>query len=667
MSTGIRVNELKLAGTAGTDKVYGASFRTGPGEGFRPLSVIAGAFSTGKTTIVDYIRYCLGDDEHPQHPEVVAAVRSALLEVELNGILNVIERATGGSPSKFASVWHKGFADLRHDGEHRIAAEPPSDPDGLSQFILASCDLSGIELPEAPTQEESRTHMLSIRDMFRVMFVPNERLDNRNLVFEQSNFMVRQKFLQSIDVMFDVHDNQSALLAQRLKNANQAVRAAQRTADGLRDVADQDHPRGPLLLQADLDEAKAAIIDLQAQIVALDTQQRSTEQASVSLRTTLVEAQKRAADTRIRVRNRESLLDRLHALRAQYADDKRKLNFLKDAERLFNPLQVVICPACMTRLVEEPNVLDGTCSLCKNPFPPNQTHGAEGEEGDGADAIAASVVVIEREIRALTRRLDSLNEYVERLEAHAVVLRDEADEAARQANEAASALDQVSNSPAPWLAIRDGLTGRLSDARLAAQAATAGVLAWARVETAQAEYERRVVEARRISEQRRTVKAEASRNTVVRDLSRRFGEILHDFEYPKLENPFIDNNLVPHVRNQPYTAASSGGMVLIGLAWNLALWEIAYEQDAAAPGLLVIDSPHKNLGYRADDAEFADAKLVENFYKHAYTWLQGEGAGAQLIVVDNSPPDVVALEDIVVRYSGRVDVHPYGLIDDATA
>jgi hypothetical protein len=92
------------------------------------------------------------------------------------------------------------------------------------------------------------------------------------------------------------------------------------------------------------------------------------------------------------VRNRESLLDRLQALRAQYADDKRKLNFLKDAERLFNPLHVTVCPACLTRLVEEPHVLDGTCSLCDSPFP--------AASAADEDATGTSVAVLERELRA---------------------------------------------------------------------------------------------------------------------------------------------------------------------------------------------------------------------------------------------------------------------------
>lgn len=98
------------------------------------------------------------------------------------------------------------------------------------------------------------------------------------------------------------------------------------------------------------------------------------------------------------------------------------------------------------------------------------------------------------------------------------------------------------------------------------------------------------------------------------------------------------------------------------------MWEIAHETSAAAPGLLVIDSPQKNLGHNsgANDTDFADATLVENFYMHAKSWLATEGTGAQLIVIDNSPPDAVT-DDVVVRYTRNAKIEPYGLITDATS
>ncbi|MGL5826349.1 MAG: hypothetical protein ACRCYU_16280, partial [Nocardioides sp.] len=139
--------------------------------------------------------------------------------------------------------------------------------------------------------------------------------------------------------------------------------------------------------------------------------------------------------------------------------------------------------------------------------------------------------------------------------------------------------------------------------------------------------------------------------------------------YPKLANPYIGDDLIPHVRDLPYAAASSGGMVLISLAWNLALWEIAHERVADAPGLLVIDSPQKNLGHKAaehGDQDFADATLIENFYAHTKTWLAADGIGAQLIVVDNTPP-VSVTEDVVCRFTRDTDDPPYGLIPEATS
>lgn len=664
MTTGIRVTELRLAGATGTNKTYGTGFRPQDGKTFRPLSVIAGPAMTGKTSIIDFIKYCLGDNEHPQHAEILAAVRAAMIETELNGDPTVIERSATGDPSKFAAIWRgTRLSDIKAAAELRVSTEPTSDPDGLSQLLLSSCNLDGIELPDSTTNPDTATQLLSIRDVFRVMFVPNDRLGSTNLVFENAHHMVKQKFGQTIDAMFGVHNNEQAVLAGRLRLAREAARAAELSANTLRRIADDEHPRGALVLAADLAEAETLVHQLEDELTALDNQQRSTEQVSQGMRAALVEAQSAASTARVRIRDRRSLIDRLDALRGQYADDKRKLNFLLDAERLFDPLQVVTCPACFNNLEQAPTVIDGTCSLCHSAVEaPAET------AGEGVDTAFAPNAVVETELRAVSKRLKSLNDYAARLDAHLRVLVDESIEADAAADAAAQAVDDITISPAPWLALRDGLTRRITEARLAAQAAQAGVMAWDRVAEADANHERLVLNARRIYNESRQLNQAADRGAVIRALSERFGGILAAIGYPKLANPYIGDDLVPHVRDLPYTAASSGGMVLISLAWNLALWEISHEREADAPGLLVIDSPQKNLGHKAvedGDQDFADATLIENFYAHAKTWLATDGVGAQLIVVDNTPPASVA-EDVVCRFTRDADDPPYGLIPEAT-
>lgn len=659
MTTGIRITELRLGGASGSGRTYGVEFRVSEGGSFRPLSIIAGPSLTGKTSIIDFIKYCLGDDEHPQHAEVLAAVRTAQLETELNGQPTVIERAAGGNPSKFASIWTSRLDEVSGAAELRISAEPPSDPEGLSQFVLASFDLNGVELPDSATNPDTATQFLSIRDLFRVISLPNERLDNRNLVFENSPYMVKQKFRQTIDAMFGVHDNEQAILASRLRLARDAARGAELSANALLRIAEDEHPRGPTQLANDRAEAQASVTDLERDLARLDQQRRSSERASEGLRATLTAAQDLARDARVRIRDRRSLIERLDALRGQYADDKRKLTFLLDAERLFDPLRVVTCPACMNALPHPPSVEDDTCSLCHQVVPTPAPQAAENPVGANA--------VLEAEHKAVSKRLKTLNDYVARLEAHLRVLVEEGLEADAAADAAAQAVDDITAAPAPWLALRDDITNRMTDARLALQAADTGINAWDRVAEAQANHARLVGIAQRIHGERQTARNRPDRRAVVRALSARFGENLSDIGYPKLAKPFVDDDLVPHVRDLPYSSASSGGMVLISLAWSLALWEIAHERGANAPGLLIIDSPQKNLGHNsvAGDDEFADATLVENFYQHAKSWLATDGVGAQLVVVDNSPP-ASAHEDVVKRFTRKVDEPPYGLIPEAT-
>lgn len=662
---GLRLRRLRLAGVPGKDTVYGVPFIDDE-ENWRPLSIIAGPSQTGKTSATDFVRYCLGDDEQPQHPEILGAVRSALLEVELAGDVITIERAASGSPSSFASVWRSALDEIASEHERRLATEPPSDPEGLSQFILSGFSLDGVALPEAPTKEESSTHLLSIRDVFRVMFVPNERLDNKDLAFERSHHMVRQKFRQLVDVIFGVHDPEGAELAASIKAATEAANDAKRTEAALTKLAQDDYPAGPIELQAILDQAEADIRAADTEIATLDAQQRSSEGALANLRARLNDAQDAASKATVRLRDRRSLLGRLAALRAQYADDKKKLTFLKEAERLFDPLNVVTCPACLSALGSSPRLVDGQCSLCGNHVERDLQEAEENLSGEEGNRPPDGRTVLESELRAVSRRLTELNDYWERLDRDRARLERVRDAAEDTAERAAEALNQVVQTPAPWLATRDDVSRRGGESRLIAQDARAGLKAWQRVADAQESRERLEATARRLREQRQASAKRPDRGAVIRALSQRFASILTDFAYPKLSDALIDDNLIPHVRGLNYASASSGGLVLISLAYHLAIWELAYEQGADAPGLLVIDSPQKNLGHAADpgDPDFADSRLVENFYRHVLTWLNADGQGAQLVVVDNSPPDSVS-EHVVVHYTRDPAVPPYGLITDA--
>ena len=153
---------------------------------------------------------------------------------------------------------------------------------------------------------------------------------------------------------------------------------------------------------------------------------------------------------------------------------------------------------------------------------------------------------------------------------------------------------------------------------------------------------------------------------MIQRVSDRYREILAGWRYPKLTDARLADDLSPYVRGQRYSSTSSGGRTLISLAWQLAVFEVAWESGSSHPGFLLLDSPQKNLGQTGErDAEFADTITVADIYRHLQRWLAGRGAGAQIIVADNAPP-VEADPDVIVRFSRRTDQPPYGLIDDET-
>jgi uncharacterized small protein (DUF1192 family) len=454
-----------------------------------------------------------------------------------------------------------------------------------------------------------------------------------------------------------VDDAKGAALAANLKLARQDLKEAENVARSIRSVVVTEYPEGVVALELASDAASRQLKALQQELSAADQNLQTHSNAVTELKARLRQAEVRATDATLRVHNRRSLLTRLVALRSQYIDDQKKLVFLNEADLLFDPLQITVCPACLSDLAESPAIENDRCTLCGQ-------HVAQAQ--DPSDGKFVGYGTVQNELSALKRRLSELEAYIARLETDLERLIDAERATTELSVSTAESLESVSYVPAPSLALRDDLQKQITNVLVDQRQAETGLRLWRSVAAADERVDALVARVERLRAERAKSSERADRSSVVRMLSNRFGRILSEIGYPKLSEPYLDTNLVPHVRGLPYTSASSGGQVLISLAWYLSVWEVAYEQRGRAPGLLMIDSPQKNLGHRAaaGDSEFSDFGLVENFYRHVTRWLAGPGSGAQLIIIDNTPPELVH-DNIVVRFSRDPGIPPYGLIADA--
>jgi hypothetical protein len=668
---GIRVIRLRLKGV---DRDYEVDFRDSESEGRpRPLSVIAGAFSTGKTSVLEFIAYCLGAQSHPQHPEILRRVRSASLEVELGGQAHVIERAVG-EPSTAAFVRPGRLGDTGTPPMERRVIKPAGDPASLSSLLLSYCGLEGVELREAPTQAESATDPLGIRDLLWLCYMPNERLDDKNLLFESAH-MKRLKLRQVVDVVFGVHDDKAVEVGRRVRELETRLGHARTEYAATEKFLDEQELGTRVEAEFVRDEAEAATAVAERALAGLDNQIHAASTFATDLRARHRDAARHAQQAAALLRDRETQLRRFIPLRAQYADDITKLTMLAEARMLFDPLRVKVCPACLTTLRGAPHIADGHCTLCESEIE-GQTAGQAGNgltpngdtpatAGSPDDAMPDARFDVSSELRATKARLAEITQYVEELDAGLARLRASCDEANATEARLAREVDAATNDAvSPFLSQRDDLMRHQQAAAANLERARAAIKMFDGLD-------RRAVTVTRLETSLRALRAELEestaqpdRNDVVRRISKRYGEILAAWRYPKFEQAFVDTSLVPHMRGTAYTHASSGGRTLIALAWILAICEVAWETRSAHPGFLMIDSPQKNLGQGGDrDAEFADSVAVADFYRHLHDWLTGPGQGAQILVVDNAPPPS-ADDDVVVRFSRRADQPPYGLIDD---
>lgn len=660
LARGIRIRQLRLLGAAQT---YTVDFREVGGE-VRGLSIIAGGTNTGKTSVLRFIDYALGAHDYPTHREVLRQVRSAAIEIETPDGVFTLERALG-SDRVLAYPTSSDTTDPL--ASMPLIIDPSSDPESVSQFALSTVGLQDVDLKEAPTKEASGTDRMSFRDLMWVCLYLNERVGSQQLL-HTGNVMKSLKLIQVVDAVYGVHDNAQADLARRIKDAQVALEHQRRALDHLTEFVAQQQPKPAATLSIEADQLDADLKTIERHLADLAIRERSSSDFASEMRTYQASLARRATASAARVRDRLSLLDRFGSLRAQYADDVRKLTMLLEAEDLFNQLSVEVCPACLNPLIDHPHLDGSICSLCGQDVSAGSAEDQESQESTDVGQNSR-LEVARRELRAAKRRYKELDDYWQRLSTELAAFRRRAEEDAQAESDASRRLDDATRDAlSPFLAERNELQARRQANRVQRTQVSDGLKLHTGLDARQTAFARAQRNLEDLKREQRETRERPDRDSVVGEISKRYADILIEIQYPKvLEDttlpPYLDSKLTPYVRGQHFKEASSGGQVLVSLAWILAVFEIAYERNCAHPGFLMIDTPQKNLGGRADDAEYADIHLIERFYRHLATWLDGPGQGAQILIVDNTPPDLIA-ENVVVRFTRDPNTPPFGLIEN---
>ncbi len=726
----IRIRGLKLSGPR---RDYIVDFTDD--DAIRPLAVIAGEIATGKTTVLEFIDYCLGARLHPEHEEILASVRTAQLAIEVKELVAtqsapaertevsgpdddehdtetaadpelsdeeprivryVIERPVGSATST-AMLFRGDHRHLEDTPPRRLTLDP-ADTDSLSQFLLRACGMAGLRTRVTPAQDESKTHILSFRDVMPLCYLTNKRMDNGDLVLESAPPRTL-KLRQVVDYFFSVSDTESSDLSQQIDVLRTELRDSRNMLKALRVFLQDAGVPDEISIEDSVAVRRAERVALAIRLETVSARLLASTQFAEGARNDYHNAATDARNLAGEVRERETLLNRLAPLRSQYADDLHKLGLLEESQRLFDALSVRVCPACQTTLDSAADVVDGHCTLCHSPvehlrhhlLPGGHTPSEDSTSTDPADtdhatgsdapATVGQDTDLAAEKRSVSRRLNELKKFITDVTDEAAALNIRLTQAQGRVAAAQQRLDATTSAViAPFMTERDQLAAQVAAANSALESLASSRALLAQI--AERERDQGRISAALAQAKERLLDLERSRQSrdeLIGRLSRKFTEVLSSFGYPKLTDAYFNRALIPYMRGQRYERiGSSGAMTLIALAWQLTIFEDAVERGQGHPGFLLIDSPQKNLrpGHAADvpsnpntgaDDDIAghEASIVDRIYEHVTAWTSAHRHSAQIIMVDNEPP-ARGIDAIAVRYSGRADDPPYGLIEDAT-
>lgn len=329
---GIRIRRLRLIGVTRNYEVDFVS-ETGTAE---PCSIIAGRTNTGKTSVLRFIAYALGGSNYPTSPEVLRQVRSVVLEIQTPDGLFTIERALDG---RRAQVFPSAMDEADSIAAATYVIEPISDPSSLSQFLLSTVNLQDVNLKEAPTQEESSTDRLSFRDLMWLCLFLNERIGTQQLL-HAGNVAKTIKLRQVVDAVFGVHDNDEADLSRRIRDAQTGLEQQRRSLEQLQEFVTRQEPKSNEQLEVEAAELAEQLSSVRRGLRALGQREAAASAFASELRDYHATLSEQASQSAAKVRDRISTINRFASLRAQYADDVRKLTLLVEAESVFNQLSV---------------------------------------------------------------------------------------------------------------------------------------------------------------------------------------------------------------------------------------------------------------------------------------------------------------------------------------
>ncbi|MEV7507850.1 AAA family ATPase [Streptomyces sp. NPDC091201] len=620
MGSSIRINRVTIK-TSDAQAVY--SFD-------RPVTFITGSIGVGKSSLLELLKYGFGGNAN-----LMPAIRSNVKFVEVDAEFE-------GRSYRFIREMGETTLDVV-DADSGEIIGPWSVTNRkymskASQQLLSLLGLpADLRIPKRRVKPTSDTVGISFFDLYRYVYLGQNGIDTSVVGHSDRNLDNKRRAV--FELLYELNSPELidlAILKGKWLDREKSLTAK---AEAVKDFLAQSNEPSPEQVEAQesetrnaLESAHEMLQSVRNESEALLESQREMRNRVGSLRSQLMELSAFRDITAGDVHKSESLL-------AQLRLEQEAMQRVEVAQNALSGLEFSTCPRCLQDVVSREVPADH-CLLCMQVEEvPDQPESGELKRLASQITETRALLLQDEdalqfrtmEIRRVERQLTELTIELERSSSDLISPQlEEVQSLSMRIARLEAKLEQLEASGARW----GNYSATLEEAAAAAS-------------------EAELVRASEVELQATL----AGNRTRVSELSGVFNDTVRDLRLPWYQSASIDpESYMPVVNGEQFEDLSVGGArkTIVNLAYHLANLQYAIlHEQVSYPTMLIVDSPRKNVGQTAEDAE-----VGRQVYLAFMRLLVEHGDSFQVIVADNSIPEDLPFEYTELHFTYDEPVVP---------
>lgn len=494
----------------------------------------------------------------------------------------------------------------------------------------------------------------SFRDLYKYCYIKQTEIDNEDILGEKSwekNFKRKATF----EIIFNIYNKAleefRASLEEKRDEAKDLSVRLEGIQDFLKNIEIEDAAKCAKIETG----LKKELADLQNKLATAKADKGIVSSQSMNLRKEIYNLKSKLGSVQEEKTTQSQYVNKLRLLYNQYISEIEKDELAIEGYVALSKFEFQFCPNCLKPIkkVDDPE----RCFLC----------------GSERGSDSSEMILLKKDISTLQRKSNELLKFTEIEDRKYDELLQKENGIKTQLYESELELQQLSKDYInPHLEQIEYLNYEIGKKNRLLLELQKNLRMFEEVDR----YRQLIADKEAAIQQlkdniKKLTKNSVSKDELMHELSSAFEKILGAFQYPKLSSAYIDEkSYLPYVRGRKYDDIGRlAGVTLITMAYYVALLLVGVHESFSHPGMLIIDSPRKNLGAQAsksEDDEFKDEKIFNATIKQLYEVVEHNKERVQVIVVNNGYPDFIPHECIVAEFDpDQRKGLPQGLIDDA--